>query len=157
MPYKDRKVRNAYCLEWVRKRRRAWFDIHNQCAECGSTENLELDHIDPATKVDHKLWSWSRERRDAELAKCHALCLDCHKKKTREDLRKMDPCAHLRREDPPGMAWCYSGQHFKVIGGFTKNKAKRRGLENDCRMCRRKRRKKVYNGLAGATGRPTRP
>lgn len=149
MPYKDRKVRNAYGLEWRNRRRREWFEIHNQCAECGSKEDLELDHIDPLTKVSHRIWSWSKEKRESELAKCHPLCADCHKKKTKEDIKKMDPNAHLRRIDPPGLAWCYVNRHFALIGDFTKNKKKRRGLENECRPCRREMRKKlrIQHGL----------
>jgi hypothetical protein len=45
---------------------------------------LELDHVDPALKVSHRVWSWARERREAELAKCQVLCHDCHVAKTAE-------------------------------------------------------------------------
>jgi 5-methylcytosine-specific restriction endonuclease McrA len=51
--------------------------------QCGETERpFEIDHIDPKTKVSHRIWSWSAERREAELAKCQLLCVDCHYKKT---------------------------------------------------------------------------
>lgn len=49
---------------------------------CGSTDNLELDHIEAEKKVDHKIWSWSEARRKTELEKCQALCHRCHKLKT---------------------------------------------------------------------------
>lgn len=59
--------------------------------------------------------------------------------KTKSDLRKMDVNAHLRRVDPPGMAWCYMKQHFVPVSGFSKNRAKRRGLENECKNCKHER------------------
>jgi hypothetical protein len=54
---------------------------------CGSFENLEIDHIDPGDK-EHSIgsvWSWSKERREAELKKCQVLCRSCHRAKTRRD------------------------------------------------------------------------
>ncbi len=83
MPYKDIEKQRAYQREWVAKRRQAWFQ--DKKCPCGSTERLELDHINPRDKEDHKIWSWSAERRNAELAKCQALCYYCHKKKTRKE------------------------------------------------------------------------
>jgi hypothetical protein len=61
------------------------------CVRCGSTEDLELDHIDPSTKHSESkntsglIWSWCTERREAELAKCQILCKSCHLTKTREN------------------------------------------------------------------------
>jgi len=85
--------RKQYILEyqrkWLRKRREEWFSKNGPCAKCGSKEELELDHIDPATKVDHSVWSWSEERRLAELAKCQVLCGKCHKEKTAASVRKL--------------------------------------------------------------------
>ena len=28
--------------------------------------------------MSHRIWSWTDARREAELAKCRALCYDCH-------------------------------------------------------------------------------
>ncbi len=70
-----------YHAKWVAARRKDYF-LGKLCAKCGSTERLELDHIDPETKVHHAIWSWSKERRDKEAKKCQVLCHDCHKKKT---------------------------------------------------------------------------
>lgn len=81
MPCATREEQNAYQLKWMRARREAYFE-HRSCALCGSVEELELDHIDPALKVDHKVWSWSAIRRNAELAKCRVLCRPCHKERT---------------------------------------------------------------------------
>lgn len=82
----DRKeyLRN-YQREWVRKRRKAYFD-DKVCAKCSNSSNLELHHTDPSTKVSHKIWSWSKEKRDKELEKCIVLCYDCHKLETIKQL-----------------------------------------------------------------------
>lgn len=80
---RDREKENARTLERRQKRRRDWLRRNGPCRICGSWENLEVDHIDPDMKVDHKVWAWSVNRRLAELAKCQVLCRDCHKKKTR--------------------------------------------------------------------------
>lgn len=69
--------------------RDAWF--HGKvCAACGSSDRLELDHIDPNTKLrrnDHCCFGWSPARRDAELLKCQALCRSCHEAKTGRENR----------------------------------------------------------------------
>jgi 5-methylcytosine-specific restriction endonuclease McrA len=52
------------------------------CVVCKAKENLEVDHTDPTQKLSHRLWSWTQERREAELAKCQVLCEECHKNKT---------------------------------------------------------------------------
>lgn len=75
------ETKRAYQREWVRKRREAFFE-GKTCVKCGSTERLELDHIDRSTKVSHNIWSWSESRREVELAKCQVLCYDCHKAKS---------------------------------------------------------------------------
>lgn len=72
-----------YQKQWMRKRRDEWFSKNGPCKRCGSWDDLELDHIDPDQKLHHVVWSWSKERRDAELAKCQVLCHLCHKEKTR--------------------------------------------------------------------------
>ena len=54
------------------------------CVVCGTTESLEFDHIEEATKtmeVGHML-KVSKERALAEVAKCQLLCTEHHKQKT---------------------------------------------------------------------------
>jgi hypothetical protein len=70
-----------YYRKWMAARRSAWF-AGKCCAGCGSAKRLQLDHVDPKTKVSHRVWSWSDKRRLAELAKCQILCYDCHLEKT---------------------------------------------------------------------------
>ncbi len=77
----DLYKRRAYARQWMARRRAEYFK-DKKCAKCSSIHNLELDHIDPTSKVSHKIWSWSKERREIELVKCQVLCEKCHKKKT---------------------------------------------------------------------------
>lgn len=82
----DRKeYLRQYQKEWMRKRRQDWLDLNGPCAHCGSDQNLEVDHINPATKTMQPAAIWSRrqEIRDAELAKCQVLCEECHKIKSK--------------------------------------------------------------------------
>lgn len=55
-----------------------WFHEAGPCYRCGSTHQLELHHLDPQTKVSHRVWSWSLKRRLVELAKCRPICRSCH-------------------------------------------------------------------------------
>lgn len=69
-----------------RQLRREWISLHGPCRECGGSERLEVDHIDPTTKIDSEVWDWAPERRDAELAKCQVLCKACNTKKSNRPL-----------------------------------------------------------------------
>lgn len=75
-------------LAWKqRTRQRAVDHLGGRCVVCGSTEGLEFDHVDPATKVlaisvaIGRCWSWVRLL--VELDKCQLLCTGCHLNKTR--------------------------------------------------------------------------
>lgn len=68
--------RRAY--EKMQARRTEWFEANGPCQKCGSWDKLELDHINPADKEHHAVWSWSEQRMYKELAKCQVLCQDCH-------------------------------------------------------------------------------
>jgi hypothetical protein len=52
-------------------------------------EAPENDHVDPSKKTSHSIWSWSPERREAEIAKCQVLCRPCHQLKSIDDLAAM--------------------------------------------------------------------
>lgn len=86
MPYRDSARQAAYQAAWLRRRREAWFATAGPCVRCGSTDDLELDHIDPTKKASHNVWSWRKERREAELAKCQVLCGVCHLAKSASEL-----------------------------------------------------------------------
>lgn len=64
------------------------------CASCGMSNleheelhgtDLELDHIDPATKVYNPKahWAYAWDSIVGELAKCQPLCQECHQAKTK--------------------------------------------------------------------------
>ena len=100
MPYKNREEHNAWHQASKRKNREEAIRLlGGQCAlpDCDSTENLQFDHIRREDKVDHRIWSWSKERRLAELAKCQLLCEYHHVEKSMAENRGEIPrWAHYR-------------------------------------------------------------
>lgn len=81
---KTKEEQREYQRKWRAARREEYFK-GKACVKCGSTDRLELDHIDRKTKVSHNIWSWSEVRRNEELAKCQVLCYTCHKAKTKTE------------------------------------------------------------------------
>ena len=82
---------NNYMKERYKKRKEfALAYLGGKCARCGTTENLEFDHIDrkdkEATIGDAMLWA--KTRLIKELDKCQLLCKSCHNEKTLKDLNK---------------------------------------------------------------------
>lgn len=84
MPRKDKKLHSHLNSVRVKANRDRWFQDNGPCVECGSSERLELDHVDPSTKVTHRVFGWSVEKRSVELVKCQVLCNKCHLKKSIE-------------------------------------------------------------------------
>jgi 5-methylcytosine-specific restriction endonuclease McrA len=84
--------KKRYRAEWTiaRHRRRlaeARAELGGRCVECGTTEDLEFDHIDPSTKR-FKLsqgGGYCQAVWDAEVAKCQLLCAPHHHDKTKRD------------------------------------------------------------------------
>ena len=70
------RARRAYSIE----------KLGGKCVSCGSTENLELDHINKKDKSFNitQFWSIALEKYDVELAKCQLLCHTCHVEKSHE-------------------------------------------------------------------------
>jgi hypothetical protein len=70
-----------------RRRARLINMLGGTCVRCGTTEDLEFDHIDPATKrfaiCADLTRAWSELL--AEVAKCQLLCRPCHIAKGAED------------------------------------------------------------------------
>jgi hypothetical protein len=87
MPYADRDTKRQYDLDRYYRLRTEFFS-GRRCAICGGDDGLELHHLDPGTKESHRVWSWSRARREAELVKCTVLCRWCHTELHAETLRK---------------------------------------------------------------------
>lgn len=92
MPYLDPEDKRRYQRDWFAARR-AEAMKGEHCAQCGSIDRLELDHIDPTTKVSSNIWSWSKPRREAEIAKCQWLCSACHALKSTLEAGKQ-PARH---------------------------------------------------------------
>jgi hypothetical protein len=87
-PLATPSARRRYQRAWVSARRAAWFARFAGCASCGRTDALEVHHTDPGQKVSHRVWSWSHERRELELAKCVPLCRRCHVRQTKEQVAR---------------------------------------------------------------------
>lgn len=85
MPYKDLNIQREYQNRWVQNRRLEWLKENGPCVDCGGIENLQVDHVDPTQKITHRIWSWSKERRDKELLKCLVRCKECHVEKGRRN------------------------------------------------------------------------
>lgn len=85
MPYKDPERQREYQREWIASRRRKYLK-DKCCLVCGSTKDLELDHIERNNKIDHRIWSWSQERFQEEILKCQILCKEHHREKTTAEI-----------------------------------------------------------------------
>lgn len=75
---------------YYQKFRDKCFDVIGRvCVECGSTENLEIDHKDRSQKKFgvSKMMAPSRWPEVLEeLRKCQPLCSKCHKKKSKQEM-----------------------------------------------------------------------
>ena len=69
------------------RREAAILSLGGKCVVCGTIDNLEIDHIDPATKTMSvsTMWSCSQEKYDAEIRLCQLLCNEHHKQKTSKE------------------------------------------------------------------------
>ena len=129
MPYKNPQKQSEYQCKFVKRKREKWFKINGPCIICGSSEGLQVDHIDPSEKVDHRVWFWSSGRRDIELEKCQVLCMECHKKKTHLQLAKVPPSEDL--------AWCGVCKDFIPREDFWKNRSRWNGVSSNCKLHRK--------------------
>ena len=58
--------------------------LGGKCVNCGSVENLQIDHIDRTTKlfnVSTGVQNYSMEKVWTEVRKCQLLCKICHRQK----------------------------------------------------------------------------
>jgi len=85
----DKNKYNAYMREYMlnryhRRRAEAMLRIGGKCVDCGTTENLEFDHVDPTTKEFEisKIWSYSKTKLEYELEKCVLRCSFHHSQKS---------------------------------------------------------------------------
>ena len=76
-------VNNQYFREYWAKRREFIVNyLGGKCDICGSTENLEIDHIDPSKKSFNISPFDALDKTMSELEKCHLLCKKHHLEKT---------------------------------------------------------------------------
>ena len=102
LPKKTREEKNAYMAAYMLKRyhrrRAAAIELlGGKCVRCGTTGNLELDHIDRSQKAfttGAAFATWSEERVQAEVAKCQLLCKDCHLEKSKSECFGKEPARH---------------------------------------------------------------
>ena len=92
--HKDKAARQAWFRDRYAKRQALAADIlGGKCAKCGTSRGLEVDHIDPSTKLfqigSSRGANCSEELFLAELAKCQLLCGKCHDKKSIADNGKL--------------------------------------------------------------------
>jgi len=90
VPAKSKEEYNAYMSEYGVNRyhaRRKMFilEMGSVCVVCGSEDNIEFDHVDPAQKsfnIAKRLQGAPLVTLRLELEKCQLLCSKCHKTKS---------------------------------------------------------------------------
>ena len=83
---RTKERQRQYNLQYYKNRRKNLIELlGGKCAMCGSTENLEFDHIDSSTKTLKmaQQLTVNKETIVNELSKCQILCKKCHIKKTK--------------------------------------------------------------------------
>lgn len=90
---KDKTKYNEYMADYMakryyRRREAALAALGGKCIKCGSTENLEFDHIDASTKsfdIGTAMASKAESVLQEELKKCQLLCRRHHTVKSIHD------------------------------------------------------------------------
>lgn len=129
MPYKDKAKQNEFQRKRVKRRREAFFN-GKICAKCGSIKNLVLHHKNPDNKESHKIWAWSDERINKEVAKCEVWCSSCHIKYHSNLLKKDNHGTHSKYNHGCRCSLCRDGHR---VYQNNRNKKKRDKLKNTAR------------------------
>lgn len=133
MPKRTKEEQREYQVQWLKRRREEWLKENGPCVKCNSWENLEIDHVDPKTKLYSvsSLWSLSptNPKRVNELAKCQVLCSPCHKEKSSDARERWVRCKSNLHELTEDNVYTY------VENGKTKRV---------CLACKNDRRKEFY-------------
>ena len=87
--YEENKARLRETQKQLKRKNRLWAlnELGGQCVDCGATENLEFDHIDPAQKhfkITHYLSSINKL--SDEIKKCELRCKKCHRQRSNKQL-----------------------------------------------------------------------
>ena len=59
---KRKDYMKEYQRNWLKDRRTEWIEENGPCKQCGGSENLEIDHIDPNKKSCNVSTLWSRKK-----------------------------------------------------------------------------------------------
>jgi 5-methylcytosine-specific restriction endonuclease McrA len=86
--------------------------LGGKCVQCGSVEDLQMDHKDPSTKKYslNQLVFRTHETFLAEVAKCQLLCGDCHIEKSKVE--------HNKRMMEPKERICLCGRVFPFFAAY---------------------------------------
>lgn len=129
-------MKNAYYRDYMLKRyhqrmNRARDSLGGKCIKCGSSEELEIDHIDRDKKSFPiaKFWSYSIARFKEELNKCQLLCESCHKEKTLIDLGKKS--AKNSHGTLSTVRYCKCEECRKVKNAYMREWKKRKALKQN--------------------------
>lgn len=82
---KHKEKRRQYTRERRQNRRKILIEhLGGKCKGCGTTENLQFDHLDRTQKsfTIAKCLDYSMEKLIAEVDKCQLLCYNCHEVKS---------------------------------------------------------------------------
>ena len=81
----NRDIIRKMSREGYHKRRKLLVEmLGGKCVDCGTTKNLQFDHIDPSEK-SFNISCVLSERTFKELEKCELRCGNCHLEKTKND------------------------------------------------------------------------
>jgi hypothetical protein len=85
--YKDKEKQKEYGRNW-NKNRRHKFLSGKLCCICGSSDKIEIHHLDKSKKKTHRIWTYKEETILRELDKCIIICKKCHQKIHSDERRK---------------------------------------------------------------------
>lgn len=97
MPFKSVEERRQYQNKYYHDRWQWYRDLkeNNPCSDCGQFYPyyvMQYDHREGKKLVVSDLRTYSRERAEAEIAKCDLVCANCHAVRTQ---RRMFPESFL--------------------------------------------------------------
>ena len=91
-------------------------ELGGKCVQCGSTKQLEFDHIDPSDKeftIGSNL-TYPREKVREELKKCQLLCRGCHIEKHKSEHGSLGMYSHYKcRCDLCKEAWNKRSREYR--------------------------------------------
>ena len=90
MPNSNEYMREYMLRRYHERRALAYEMLGGCCVNCGTTENLQLDHPDregvPRSDKFAKNWNMPLKRFKEEVLKCQLLCEECHGYKSRDEI-----------------------------------------------------------------------